>query len=907
MQSAELNSSPDKDNQAASFKIARKLSQAGVDPYSSVVWEKRAVAINDENGKLIYELKDSEAPQSWSQMAHTIVASRYFYGGDESRPRETSVKQLIQRVASTISSWGQKGRYFGSEECRLGFHDELSSILLQQYAAFNSPVWFNVGIQAEPQCSACFILSVSDSIDSLLELQRLEGKLFKWGSGTGSNFSDLRSSKEKLSGGGVPSGPVTFMKAFDAWAGVIKSGGKTRRAAKMQILNVTHPDILEFIACKSKEEKKAWALIDQGYDGGFAVPGGAYESVAFQNANFSVRVSDEFMQALKKGEKFNTRYVQSGENCEALDARSVLKQIAEGTWLCGDPGMQFDSVINKWHTCPASGRINASNPCSEYMHLDNSACNLASINLLKFLRADGSFDSELFRHVVRILIVAQDILIDNSSYPTAEIRQCARDFRQLGLGYANLGALLMNLGLAYDSDQGRALAASITSLMTAEAYLTSAKLAAVKGAFHGYQKNKTAMLQIIEMHLEKALKLKNALAPDLEVLSKEAWKEALQAGKLQGFRNSQTTVLAPTGTISFLMDCDTTGIEPDISLVKYKKLAGGGYLKIVNNSVLSALQKLGYSEASRRKIVDYVHESGTIEGAPEFKAEHLPVFDCAFKPAKGTRSISYKGHIKMMGAVQPFISGAISKTVNLPKETGVDEICQIYQEAWELGLKAVALYRDGSKRTQPLNTSTQESTLTSQPTRRRLPAERDAVTHKFDIAGLEGYITVGLYPDKKPGEIFMVVAKEGSTLSGMMDAFATSISMALQYGVPLKDLVKKFSHMRFEPSGFTKNPELPIAKSIIDYVFRWLGSRFLSLPDKIECGLVKPLVEQAASKPNPNGSGMDPINSPDPGVVMTTFQNSEDAPPCTACGSSMMVRQAGCYVCLNCGAQGGCG
>ncbi|MEZ4755007.1 MAG: vitamin B12-dependent ribonucleotide reductase, partial [Bdellovibrionota bacterium] len=690
---------------------------------------------------------------------------------------------------------------------------------------------------------------------------------------------------------------------------VIKSGGKTRRAAKMQILNVEHPDIEEFIQCKTKEEKKAWALIDSGYDGSFSAVGGAYDSVSFQNANLSVRANDLFMQAAKKGKKYWTREVKSGDRCEQLDARDVLNKISEGTYICGDPGMQFDDVINRWHTCPNSGRINSSNPCSEYMHLDNSACNLASINLLEYLDEDGVFDVEGFKHTVNILITAQDILIDNSSYPTEEIASCARDFRQLGLGFANLGALLMNLGLPYNSDEGRDYAAAITSLMSAQSYLSSANLADNVGSFAGYDLNREPMLEVIKMHAEcaDALKPISGFGKDLARQAALLWAEALEAGKNYGYRNSQTTVLAPTGTISFMMDCDTTGIEPDLGLVKYKKLSDGGYLKIVNHSVKNALVKLHYSDEHIEEIVHYIDKTETIEGAPHFKDEHLPVFDCAFKPKNGIRSIDHHGHLKMMGAIQPFLSGAISKTVNLPADVTVEQITEIYFKAWEMGIKAVALYRDGSKRTQPLSAGEEKKAeiILGEPVRRRLPDERQAVTHKFSVGGLKGYLTVGLYEDKTPGEIFLVVAKEGSTLSGMMDAFATSVSIALQYGVPLSALVRKFSHMRFEPSGFTGNKEIPSAKSVIDYIFQWLGKRFLSIEEQISLGMVVPNYEtseemagaKSASLPA-NGSG-----ASSHGVVYF----SDDAPPCTSCGSGMMVRQGACYVCLNCGAQGGCG
>ncbi|NLF24145.1 MAG: vitamin B12-dependent ribonucleotide reductase [Deltaproteobacteria bacterium] len=911
-------------------RIRRHFTMPGLHPFDEIEWEERDVGITDDHGKVIFEQKGIEVPVFWSQTAINVVASKYFRGAKDSNDRESSIRHLITRVTDTICAWGRKDGYFKNLQEAESFNAELSYILVNQYAAFNSPVWFNVGVQDCPQCSACFIVSVDDSLDSLLELQTIEAKLFKYGSGTGSNLSTIRSSKERLKGGGVPSGPVSFMRGYDAWAGIIKSGGKTRRAAKMQILSAEHPDVVEFITCKSNEEKRAWALIEQGYDGGFAVPGGAYDSVFFQNSNLSVRVSDEFMEAVEKDGTFYTRRVTDGEICECLKAAEVMRKIAEGTHVCGDPGLQFDTTINKWHTTPNSGRINASNPCSEYMHVDNSACNLASINLLRYLDEDGEFDVAGFKHTVDVLITAQDILIDNSSYPTKRIGKNAQTFRQLGLGYANLGAALMCQGLPYDSVQGREWAAAVTSIMTGEAYKMSGLLARDLGSFAEFEKNREPMLEVIAKHRDAAQKLSGESLP-LSILSEaqRVWDEALDLGENYGYRNAQATVLAPTGTISFMMDCDTTGIEPDIALVKYKRLAGGGLLKLVNQSVVRALRTLQYAEDEIAKIVEYIDQKGTIEGCELLKVEHLPVFDCAFRAAGGTRSIHYLGHLSMMAATQPFISGAISKTVNLPKEATVDEIFDIYVRAWREGIKAVALYRDGSKRTQPVSAqeSQQEEPIAkSKPIRRRLPDERQAITHKFSVGGLEGYLTVGLYEDGSPGEIFLVVAKEGSTLSGVMDAFATSISIALQYGVPLGALAKKFSHMRFEPSGFTQNKDIPLAKSIVDYMFRWMSQKFLSLQEQEALGL--------ASKQNGNGEAKLEAKeeSPDKAdfnaehvtgsngsknsaqglkeatqLIMSTFHNSEDAPPCTACGSSMMVRQAGCYVCLNCGAQGGCG
>lgn len=896
------------------------FSTPGTDVFDDIQWETRDAVITNESGKIVFEQRGVEIPASWSQMATNVVVSKYFRGASGTSARETSVRQLVSRVADTISGWGVKDGYFTSAQAAAIFKEELRAILVNQYAAFNSPVWFNVGVETKPQCSACFILSVDDSMESLLDLQKAEGMLFKYGSGAGSNLSKIRSSKELLSGGGIPSGPVSFMRGYDSWAGTIKSGGKTRRAAKMQILDVDHPDVRDFVNAKQSEEKKAWALIEQGYDGGFNVPGGAYDSVFFQNSNLSVRVTDEFMEAVVSGEKFPTRRRVDGKVIDLLDARSVLRDIAEGTWICGDPGLQFDSVINRWHTCPNSGRINASNPCSEYMHLDDSACNLASINLLKFLSDDGEFDVERFKHTVDILITAQDILVDNAGYPTHKIGENARNYRQLGLGFANLGALLMSHGLAYDSDEGRAMAAAIMALLCGEGYLQSARLAQALGAFGGYAANREPMLGVIAMHGDAADSLPKFLSTETLVSSaQQAWDSALRLGSTAGFRNSQATVLAPTGTIAFLMDCDTTGIEPDIALVKYKKLVGGGMLKIVNNTVPRALARLGYSAKEIAAIVRYIDAKDTIEGAPGLKPEHLPVFDCAFKPQHGTRSIHYSGHIKMMAATQPFVSGAISKTVNLPEHATVEEIYDTYLEAWKIGIKAIAIYRDNSKRSQPLATSKDDGQKTAvesrQIVRRHLPDERNAMTHKFNIAGHEGYITVGMYDDGSPGEIFIVMAKEGSILSGVMDAFATSISLALQYGVPLSALIQKFSHMRFEPSGFTNNSKIPFAKSVMDYIFRWLGSKFLPPSEQVALGIHLEPGAEKESDAEPakavEAKGVNGVQAQPAAGAGTDLRSavmlSDDAPPCTTCGSSLMVRQGSCYRCLNCGSQGGCG
>jgi ribonucleoside-diphosphate reductase alpha chain len=931
-----------KDTPGAGLEFIRRFSKEGSHPFDDIKWSLRTAVITNEKGETVFEQKDVEVPESWTQMATNVVVSKYFRGTMDTPERERSVKQLIGRVAETIADWGLKDGYFRDQPQRDIFRDELASILVNQYGAFNSPVWFNVGVEQQPQCSACFILSVDDTMESLLDLQKAEGMLFKYGSGAGSNLSGIRSSKELLSGGGVPSGPVSFMRGFDSWAGTIKSGGKTRRAAKMQILDAEHPDIREFVNAKRTEEQKAWALIEQGYPGGFNVPGGAYDSVFFQNSNLSVRVKDDFMEAAIKGEKYATRKRTDGSIVEMLDARELLHEISLGTWICGDPGLQFDTVINDWHTCPESGRINASNPCSEYMHLDDSACNLASINLLKFLGEDGSFDIERFKHCVDVFITAQDILVDNASYPTEKIGKNARDYRQLGLGFANIGALLMSQGLAYDSDEGRAMSGAIMAILCGEGYRMSAKIAEKKKPFAGYAPNAKAMIRVIEKHTNAAKKLPKFAS--LETLRSEAitaWEEALEEGRKHGYRNSQATVLAPTGTIAFLMDCDTTGIEPDIALVKYKKLVGGGMLKIVNQSVDRALEKLGYPAEQRKDILAYINEKDTIEGAPNLKAEHLPVFDCAFKPLNGTRSINYMGHIKMMAACQPFVSGAISKTVNLPENCTVEDIFDAYVESWKLGLKAVAIYRDNSKRSQPLATKKDDGKYGASSDnavevirRRRLPDERNAITHKFNISGHEGYITVGLYEDGSPGEIFLVMAKEGSTISGIMDAFATSISIALQYGVPLSDLVHKFSHMRFEPAGMTNNKQIPMAKSVLDYIFKWLGTKFLPADEQRKLGVMG-VVDDAPSEyevATPQASSELVVDKSEQKIgfsvptakvagrsvsvkrtvsasmsMQTTFAISDDAPPCSSCGSGMMVRQGACYRCLCCGSQGGCG
>lgn len=888
----------------AGLSFRRYFTRPGRSPFDELVWETRSAVINDERGQPVFEQHGIEVPATWSQTATNIVASKYFRGLVGSPERESSVRQLIARVTDTITAWAEKQGYFATADDLQNFSDELTHLLVNQKAAFNSPVWFNVGIEKHPQASACFINSVNDTMESILGLAKTEGMLFKFGSGTGSNLSSIRSSREPLAGGGTASGPVSFMRGYDAFAGVIKSGGKTRRAAKMVILNADHPDVEEFITCKADEEKKAWALIEAGYEGAFNVKGGAYDSVFFQNANHSVRVTDEFMRAVVEDKEWRTRYVLTGDTCQTYRARDLMKLMAEAAWQCGDPGLQYDSTINDWHTCPNTARINASNPCSEYMFLDDTACNLSSLNLMKFRREDGEFDAEAFGAACRTLITAQEILVDNASYPTPAIDRNSHDFRPLGLGYANLGVLLMDRGLPYDSDAGRACAAAITALMHGEAYAQSARIASAMGPFAGYAKNAEPMLRVIDKHRQHAHMIDPTLVPkELLRSALTVWDEAYALGAQHGYRNSQVTVLAPTGTIGFMMDCDTTGIEPDIALVKYKKLVGGGVIKIVNQSVPGVLRKLGYVPAQVDEIVRYIDEKEMIEGAPHLKEEHLAIFDCAFPPASGKRSIPYMGHIKMMSAVQPFLSGAISKTVNMPADSTPEDITNAYVESWRLGLKAVAVYRDGCKRSQPLSTSKAEvkegeaaPAADARPARRKLPDERRAITHKFSIAGHEGYITVGMYDDGKPGEIFLVMAKEGSTISGLMDAFATSISMSLQYGVPLETLVEKFSHVRFEPSGFTKNPEIPYAKSITDYIFRWLASKFLSAEHQEAVG-----VQTAAGA----GKGETPPAPAKSAASGPTFRSQADAPSCHYCGA-IMTRNGSCYRCSNCGSTSGC-
>jgi ribonucleoside-diphosphate reductase alpha chain len=903
------------------LEYERSFAKDGVDPFDEIEWELRSALIANERGELVFEQRDVEFPRFWSQQATNIVVSKYFRGQIGTPQRERSVKQLIGRVVDTITRWAREQEYFASDDDLQAFSDDLKHLLVYQKGSFNSPVWFNCGFEKAPQCSACFINSVQDTMESILTLAKTEGMLFKFGSGTGSNLSAIRSSREVLAGGGTASGPVSFMKGFDAFAGVIKSGGKTRRAAKMVILNADHPDVVEFINCKVEEEKKAWALIDAGYDGSFTGP--AYASVFFQNSNNSVRVTDEFMRAVLDDGEWQTHAVTNGEAMDTYKARDLMRQIADATWVCGDPGMQFDSTVNEWHTCPNTARINASNPCSEYMFLDDSACNLASINLMKFLREDGEFDGEAFGKACETFITAQEILVDNASYPTRSIGRNSHDYRPLGLGYANLGALLMSRGLPYDSDAGRDYAAAITAVMHGSAYAQSARVARDHGGpFPGYEKNREPMLRVMRKHRAALKDIDRTHVPkDLFEYAKKVWDECVELGDEHGYRNAQATVLAPTGTIGFMMDCDTTGVEPDIALVKYKKLVGGGLMKIVNNTVPMALAKLGYSATEIKEIVNYIDENETIEGAPHLKDKDLAVFDCAFKPARGVRSIHYMGHIKMMGAVQPFISGAISKTVNVPKSATVEEIERAYIDAWRIGAKAVSIYRDGSKRTQPLNTSKDKQAAAAEavaagPSRRRLPDERHSITHKFDIAGHEGYITVGLYEDGMPGELFLTMAKEGSTISGFADAFAQAISYALQYGVPLQDLVDKFSHVRFEPSGMTRNPDIRFAKSIVDYIFRWLAAKFLSQEAQYRAGLnnrdevttPEQLVLDVTAAAGASGAAAAASQAPKPSQQTSKFaaiQNQEDAPPCSTCGS-IMVRSGACYKCSNCGTTSGC-
>lgn len=960
------------------------------DPFETVQWEKRSAAIKDESGDVLFEQTDCEIPASWSQLATNVVVSKYFYGENGTRERENSVRQLIHRVTRTIADWGEQDGYFASKNDAENFYRELTWLCLHQYGAFNSPVWFNVGLHHQygvtgakcnwhydeatrqaaqpenpyefPQGSACFIQSVSDNMEDIMRLATSEAMLFKFGSGTGTDLSTIRSSREKLSGGGRPSGPLSFMRVYDQIAAVVKSGGKTRRAAKMQSIKVWHPDVLEFIECKWKEEKKAHTLIASGeYEANFN--GEAYSSILFQNANLSVRITDEFMETVKNDGKWATRWVSDAATGTPpeYEARWLLNRMAECAWHCGDPGVQYDTTINRWHTCPNSGRINASNPCSEYMFLDDTACNLASINLMKLRRADGTFDVERFKAACRIFFIAQEILVDHASYPTDRIAENSHMFRPLGLGYSNLGSLLMSSGIPYDSDEAYGVCGSVTALLHGAANLTSAEMAGVQGPFEAYADNREPFLRVMQMHRDAVEDINDAGPGYLKEAARNLWDDVLATGRINGFRNAQATVLAPTGTISFMMDCDTTGIEPDIALVKYKQLAGGGMLKIVNKTVPMALYSLGYDEDEVESIIKYVDEQDTIEGAPGLKDEHLSVFDCAFKPANGIRSIAWKSHVRMMAAAQPFLSGAISKTVNMPAETTPEEIADAYLWGWEMGLKALAIYRDGSKQSQPLSTKTEggkaadkekAAEVLPRPRRERLPDTRQSITHKFNISGHEGYINVGLYPDGRPGELFITMAKEGSTIGGLMDSFGTAVSMSLQYGVPLEVLVNKFSHTRFEPMGHTTNPDIRIAKSVVDYIFRWLGITFLEGYREASKGLPvadastgessqshesgnsataesgtaveqKSSVEaKTAGGPSQNGHGRTNGNGAIHADILqragvgyygnktdsrteqfASFQS--DAPSCDNCGA-ITVRNGNCYLCHNCGNSMGC-
>ena len=908
--------------------------EPGKTPYDEIHWETRTASIGNDKGSVIFEQRDVEVPMEWSQTATNIVASKYFYGKLGSPERETSVAQLVQRVVDTITDWGEKDGYFKSHEDGENFRNELAHLMLTQKACFNSPVWFNVGVKEtrgygwiydeqtdrvsklesgvlRPQCSACFIVSVKDSLESILDLAKTEGMLFKLGSGTGSNLSALREEDAVLSGGGRASGPLSFMKGFDAFAGVIKSGGKTRRAAKMVILNADHPDVEKFIWCKAKEEKKAYTLVEAGYDS--SLDGEAYSSIFFQNANNSVRATDDFMEAVVSDGDWWTKAVFTGQPAKRYKARDLMHQIAEATHQCGDPGMQFDTTVNRWHPCRNTARINASNPCSEYMFLDDSACNLSSLNLMKFVGPDGHFNVEAFRHAVDTMILAQEIIVDNASYPTQRIGENSHNFRPLGLGFANLGALLMSMGIPYDSDQGRDFAAGITAVMCGQAYLTSSRVAESVGTFAGYTVNEQPFLEVMRMHRDSVARINKHHVPvALYQGAQQCWDDAYESGRRHGYRNAQVTVIAPTGTIGFMMDCDTTGIEPDLALIKYKKLVGGGVIKIVNNTVPAALIKLGYTSQQAERIVSHIDATGTIEGAADLKPEHLAVFDCSFRPQNGERSIHYMGHVRMMAAVQPFISGAISKTINMPEESTVEQIMDAYTESWKLGLKAVAIYRDNSKKVQPLSSGSGKNEkrasgaapsgaasetaaapvekVVYRPVRRKLPDERRSITHKFSIGGHEGYITVGMYDDGAPGEVFITMAKEGSTISGLMDSIATAVSFNLQYGVPLKFLVDKFAHVRFEPSGWTGNPQIPYAKSIMDYMFRWMGAKFLG-PEYA--------VTEAGETTN-----LQPTEA-DPQQQLPFAQVAADAPLCAECGS-IMTRNGSCYKCGNCGGTSGC-
>jgi ribonucleoside-diphosphate reductase alpha chain len=948
---------PAESTSGEALAIERFFTSPGTHPFDAVEWELRDARIG-HGDRVAFEQEGVEFPKSWSQNATNIVAQKYFRGQIGNPAREHSVKQMIGRVAGTIAGWGRERGYFASDEDGEAFEHELTHILLHQMAAFNSPVWFNVGFEESPQCSACFILSVDDTMESILDWNTKEGMIFRGGSGSGINLSNIRGSMEHLAKGGTASGPVSFMRGADSWAGTIKSGGKTRRAAKMVVLNVDHPDIREFIWCKAKEEDKAAALRDAGFD--MSIDGEGFKSIQYQNANNSVRVTDEFMEAVEGDGEWRLTSRTTGEPVgEPVSARELMREISEAAYRCADPGMQYDTTINRWHTSPNSGRINASNPCSEYMHVDNSACNLASLNLMKFRRADGTLDVESFEHAVDIVLLAQEIVVSPSSYPTEEIALNARAFRQLGLGYANLGAYLMSNGMPYDSDPGRDTAAAITALMTGRAYRRSAEVAAALEPYEHYEENREEHNNVMRMHRDASQTIPDAGCPDEELLAaaRRSWEEAVELGERHGYRNAQATVLAPTGTISFLMDCDTTGVEPDFSLVKFKELVGGGQMTIVNRTVPLALQTLGYTEQQVEQIEAHLAEHGTIVGAPGLAEEHMEVFDVAV----GERAISHMGHLKMMGAVQPFISGAISKTVNLPQEATVEDIADAYTQAWRLGIKALAIYRDGSKTAQALRTDAQQGADAAAPAdvdaiveqavakalkdagprRKRMPRERESITHKFSIGGHEGYITAGKYEDGTVGEIFLTdIGKEGSTLRGMMNSYATAISIALQYGVPLETLVQKFCYMRFDPEGITSNPEIPFAKSMPDYIMRWLASRFLSTDVQEELGILTPAVRARMSAQDtaqsvtssdtagPSSDGEQPASTTaktkasaggnggssaptasltdTPPVVPARLQGLDLGPACSQCGG-MMQRTGSCYTCSSCGNNTGCG
>ncbi len=895
----------------ARLGVRRYFTIPGRDAFDEIEWELREAFIPGKD-KPVFQQPDVEFPKFWSQTATNIVAQKYFRGRMGSPDRERSVKQMIGRVVDTIGGWGRAGGYFADEEEAQTFEEELKFILVHQLAAFNSPVWFNVGFEEKPACSACFILSIDDSMESILDWIRREGIIFRGGSGSGVNLSRLRSSKEQLSKGGYASGPVSFMRGADASAGTIKSGGKTRRAAKMVVLDVDHPDVEEFIWCKAKEERKARVLESAGYD--MSLDSSDWSSIQYQNANNSVRVTDAFMDAAASGGEWNLTARTDGTVVDTVNARELMRQIAQAAWECADPGVQYDTTINKWHTLPNTSRINASNPCSEYLSIDDSACNLASLNLMKFRREDGELDVEAFEHACDTVFLAQEILVGYSFYPTPEIDRNAKAYRQLGLGYANLGALLMARGLPYDSDEGRAYAAAITALMTGRAYRKSSEIAARMGPFAGYGKNAAAMIGVMSMHRASVGNIEDAHSVPVDLLTacRRAWDDVLDMGEVHGYRNAQSSVLAPTGTISFMMDCDTTGVEPDFSLVKSKKLVGGGEITIVNRTVPLGLEKLGYAPDEVDEVVAFIDERNTVVGAPYVKTEHYPVFDCAV----GERAIHYAGHVKMMGAVQPFISGAISKTVNLPETATVDEVAQLYVDAWKLGVKAIAIYRDNCKVAQPLSGKKDGEAFVAAAAaplplkeRKRLPDDRTEVGRKFKVGDYEGYIHVGLYEDGTPGDIFVDIAKEGTTLAGLMNSFMISVSLGLQYGVPLEVYVSKFAHMRFEPSGMTNDADIRVAKSIVDYVFRWMGKKFLTVEQQEEIGILSAEVRARMASGYANGGGetaapAEPLDAPPPGQT-ALFNNWEDAVECARCGGRM-IRTGSCYTCRDCGTNTGC-